>query len=298
MTDSILARLSSVPALRRGARQTKLLWKRVFFAPLHALRKPRLRAFGLEPHSAPPIAPLRLAKGCPCEEGAHYCALSWGAMKDFARPSDRSRIRRALKQTAAAIGLDPYASFEAWRVQVSRLTQGKYHRSANKARRLGYASRFVGLDSYARSVHELTGSKPRRSKGLFVWAALAGPRSDLIDTKEPPWRTPCPLHGRATWGAFRTDATGETLVAFAMLVRSGDLMWVQNFIGHGAALTDGVTKMLMFDIMAWLLARSDPLTVGVRALVHGSVEEGGVGLFDWKRYLGFRPVLLDIGDAP
>jgi hypothetical protein len=50
----------------------------------------------------------------------------------------------------------------------------------------------------------------------------------------------------------------------------------------------------MFDIMAWLLARGEPATAGIRHLVHGSIEEGSVGLFDWKRYLGFQPALVDV----
>ena len=197
------------------------------------------------------------------------------------------------------VSLDQFANFDAWRAQVSKITQGKYHRSANKARRLGYASRFVGENSYARSLHELTGSKPTRSKGLLVSAAIAGPRSDLADSKEPTQSPTCPRHWRLNWGAFRADEAGrERLSCFAMLVRSGDLVWVQQFIGHGAALTDGVTKMLMFDIMQWLLERRDPCAKGARFLVHGSMEEGGVGLFDWKRYLGFKPMLLDTLDAP
>jgi len=104
----------------------------------------------------------------------------------------------------------------------------------------------------------------------------------------------CPRHWRLNCGAFQAGASGERLAAFAMLVRAGDLVWVQSFIGHGAALTDGVTKMLMFDIMEWLLARRDPCAQGVRWLVHGSMEEGAVGLFDWKRYLAFRPTILSL----
>jgi len=34
----------------------------------------------------------------------------------------------------------------------------------------------------------------------------------------------------------------------------------------------------------------------VRYLIHGSIEEGAVGLFEWKRYLGFVPMLLSLLD--
>ena len=299
VADPVLARVSSVPVIGKGARQAKLLWKRLFFWPLNGLRKPRLRKFGLAPGAALPVARLRLGADCGCSPGDHFVPLSFDAIKAFARDGEGKTFAHALSPTATIISLDGFADFDAWRATVSKLTKGKYHRSANKARRLGYASRFVGEQSYARSLYELTGSKPKRSKGVIVWAAIAGPRSDLVDTKEPmPWPT-CPRHWRINWGAFRANEAGEErLSCFAMLVRAGDLVWVQQFIGHGAALTDGVTKMLMFDILQWLLARADPCARGVRFLVHGFVEEGGEGLVDWKRYLAFRPMLLDTLDAP
>jgi len=298
MADPILARVSSVPAINKAARQTKLLWKRLFFWPLNALRKPRLQKFGLNPRSPLPIARLRLGTDCGCSPGEHFAPLTWDAIKGFARASKGQPVAQALTPTATLVDLDQFANFDAWRAKVSKITQGKYHRSANKARRLGYSSRFVGENSYARSLYELTGSKPKRSKGVLVWAAIAGPRSDLVDTGEPmPWPT-CPRHWRLNWGAFRDDGSGERLSCFAMLVRSGDIVWVQQFIGHGDALTDGVTKMLMFDIMRWLLERRDSCAKGVRFLLHGSLEEGGVGLIDWKRYLGFRPMLLETLDPP
>lgn len=298
MGNSVLARLSSVPTLSEAARSAKQLSRRIFLWPLQALRKSRLRKFGLDRRSRLPVAELRLRPDCGCGPGAHFVPLSWDAVKAFARDGAGAPVARALAPTAMAIDLDPFHDFASWRARVSALTQGKYHRSANKARRLGYASRFVGENSYARSVYELTGSKSKRSKGVLVWAAIAGPRSDLVDLKEPmPWPS-CPRHWRLNWGAFQAAGSEERLAAFAMLVRAGDLVWVQSFIGHGAALTDGVTKMLMFDIMEWLLARRDPCAQGVRCVVHGSMEEGAVGLFDWKRYLAFTPTILKIVDFP
>ena len=296
--DSILARLSRVSTLSRAAHQAKLRARRIFLWPLQALRKPRLRKFGLERRSALPIAELRLAPDCRCPHGAHFVPLSRDAVKAFTRAEVGKPVARMLAPTAMAIDLDRFPDFASWRKQVSTLTGGRYHRSANKARRLGYASRFVGTHSYARSLYELTGSKPRRSKGVLVWAAVAGPRSDLVDTKEAMAWPACPHHWRLNWGAFQAGTSRERLGAFAMLVRAGDLVWVQSFIGHGAALTDGVTKMLMFDIMEWLLARRDPCAQGVRWLVHGSMEEGAVGLFVWKRYLAFRPTILKSVDFP
>lgn len=298
MGESLLARLTRVAALRRAALAAKRLWKRTAFAPLHALRKGRLRDFGFNPNApALPVAKLRVHGGCGCRSDGYIVAMTVAAIGNLARVGPASRTRRAFAETAAIIDLARHPTQESWLAAVAKLTQGKYRRSANKARRLGYSSRLIGLESYAKSVYALTASKPRRSKGLFVWAALAGPRADLVDSKTPHWWHSCPRHGRVAWGGFRGEGARETLAAYALLVRSGDLVWIQSFIGHGDALADGVTKMLMFDVMAWLLAREDAFTQGARWLMHGSIEEGGMGLCDWKRYLGFQPTSLEVEDA-
>jgi hypothetical protein len=290
---AILARLTSSPAMRRAGRATKDIWKRLLFWPLNAARKDRFDTLGIARGADLSTAHLRLAGTCPCKPKSNFVPLTLAEVSGMARAGRRTTARR-FAPTAAVIDLDAFATFDDWRAQVSKRTSGKYHRSANKARRNGYTARIVGKDSYARSLYALTGSKLRRSKGLFVWAAIAGPWDGLVDTGAPPMTPACPWHWRTCWGAFRKTETGEELAAFAILIRAGDTVWVQRFIGHGAALTDGVTKLLMFDIMSWLLSRNEPATAAVRHLIHGSIEEGGIGLFDWKRYLGFLPAVIEV----
>lgn len=296
MTVALLSRLTRSPALRRRGRAAKTAWKQLFFWPLHAQRKSRFGVLGLAPGAQLPVAQLQLDGACACRACANFVPLTYQAIRGLTRIGTGPPRPRRWSPTAAVIDLDRLATFDDWRVPVSQRTSGKYHRSANKARRMGYASRVVGKDSYSRSLYELTGSKFRRSKGVLVWAAFAGPWDGLVDTGSPPQPPACPRHWRICWGAFRATEQGEQLAAFAILIRAGDVVWVQRFIGHGAALTDGVTKLLMFDIMQWLLARGGPDTTGIRWLMHGHIEEGGVGLFDWKRYLGFVPMALDVTD--
>jgi hypothetical protein len=292
MAIPVLGRLTRSVGIRRAGRAVKSAWKRTFFWPLHSARKARFETLGITRPAMLELAELDFAPSCNCKAGANFVPLSREAVRGFALSDGRRTLARRFSETAAIIDLQSFASFDEWRVGVSQRTSGKYHRSANKARRLGYTSRRVGKDSYAQSLYQLTGSKLRRSKGLVVWAAIAGPRADLIDTKAAEILPTCARHWRICWGSFSGNTDGEQLAAFAMLIRAGDTVWVQRFIGHGAALTDGVTKMLMFDIMAWLLKRDEPATQGVRYLLHGSIEEGAAGLFDWKRYLGFQPMLL------
>lgn len=289
-----------IPAAKRASRKAKHAARRVFAWPFNGLRKNRLDKYELPPGAPLPIAELDLERDCGCRSRDHMVRLT----DEELRPLTGSRRWASFAPTPVAIEMDRYPDFMAWRRVVSRNTDGKYHRSANKARRLGYATRVVGLKSHARSLHALTGSKPRRSKGILVWASLVDPAPDLVDTHAPPKPPTCPRHWRISWGVFRpTEDGGETLSAFAILIRAGDVVWIQRLLGHGEALADGVTKMLMFDIMEWMLARREPCTQGIRHVVHGFVEEGSVGLFDWKRYLAFTPRELrlrasDPGEAP
>lgn len=293
----MLSRLRASPRLRRLVPVVKRFWRQATFWPLYARRKTRFSALGVAAGAMPAAALLHLEADCACVMQSSFVALTWNNICEFGRAGRRSALQQRLSPTAAVISLNDFPDFDAWRIGVSRATQGKYHRSANKARRLGYVSRMVGLHSHRRSIYELVGSKVRRSKGLFVWEALMRPPADFQDTGEPARAPVCPRHWRQCWAGFRVTDEGEKLTAFAIFIRAGNLLWVQRFVGHGEALTDGVTKMLIFDIMQYVLARDTPDTRGIDYLLHGYVEEGGAGLFNWKRYLGFKPMYLDVRAA-
>ena len=292
----MLGQFITSTTFRRTAPTVKRWWRRAFFWPLYAKRKARFPGLGQPRDERPAVALLDIEGECACKAKGNFIPLTLQNLDEFARAGAAPAIA-LLQPTATVTDLDLYANFDAWRIGVSRATQGKYHRSANKARRLGYSSRVVGLNSYRRSVHELVGSKFRRSKGLFVWESLAGPRKGLQDSGEPPRPPACPRHWRQCWAVFQKTEDGERLMAFAIFIRAGNLLWVQRFVGHADGLADGATKLLIFDIMQWVLARDEPATQGIRYLLHGYVEEGGRGLYDWKRYLNFKPMLLNVKGA-
>ena len=177
MAVALLSRLTRSPALRRRGRAAKTAWKQLFFWPLHAQRKSRFGVLGLAPGAQLPVAQLQLDAACACRACANFVPLTYQAIRGLTRIGTGPPRPRRWSPTAAVIDLDRLATFDDWRVPVSQRTSGKYHRSANKARRMGYASRVVGKDSYSRSLYELTGSKFRRSKGVLVWAAVAPPEN-------------------------------------------------------------------------------------------------------------------------
>ena len=270
---------------------------RRFFEGLHtAARRAGIKRGPFDWAARETKAQLTLEAGCPtCRDNLH-ALVAWRRLRDCAWQSD-GPIRRALKPTAMAIDLRAYPAFEDWRRAVSRETDGKYHRSAARARRTGFIARQIGVGSFPASLYAIRASKLQRSKGV-VWEAKAGPRADLGDAETPLVAPACDRHWRIDWGVLRTEPEGARMVGYASLLRAGNSAQILHFIGHGDHLADGVTKLLQFEIMAWLLAREDLCVQELEYLFYGTLEEGNAGLLDWKRYTQFAPMLIDCADAP
>lgn len=269
------------------------------FRGLHnALRRAQIARARSDWAALEGAAHLELATRCPhCADGLH-ALVAWWRLRDLGRLSDRRRFGRAFRPTATVVVLDAYPTFDDWRKAVSRETNGKYHRSANKARRLGFSACKIGVGSYSASLYAIRASKKRRSKG-DVWEAGAEPALNLADARIPLSPPACNQHWRIDWGVLQRSPDGlDRMVAFASLLRVGNSVQVSHFIGHGDHLADGVTKLLQFEIMDWLLSRNDACVHGVDYLIYGTLEEGNEGLRDWKRYMKFAPALIDCVDPP
>lgn len=258
------------------------------------LRNGRLKRFGFAPGHELPVASLRFRQKCQDAACFPVIAANAQSLEDYAKREDEGRFLDLLKLTATIVDLDLFPTYADYRRAVSKETKGKYHRSANKATRLGYYSRKLGLDAHMQGVLEIRRSKLVRSRGLVLGALLgAKPVGPDAGTKfQPP---ACPEHWRVEWGVFN-QAQPDRLFAFAMLQRTGNFINVKHFIGHADALGDGVMKILKNDIMEWILAREDICVQGARYLIHGALEEGSLGLADWRRYVRLLPCRLDFAD--
>ena len=199
-----------------------------------------------------------------------------------------SVFKNRFRATACLIDLRLYQSCAAYLAAVSKATEGKYRRSANKAKRLGYYVRPVNPASFSKSVQDIRGSKFWRSRGPMLSGFLA--RSAHVTDEEHAVEKPsCREHWTIAWGVF-SDAGGKRkMVGRAVLRRSGNVVSFDEFMGHGDLLALGITKLLMFDIMEWILDRTDPCVQGLDYCLQGSMEDGGKGLVDWKRYTQFEP---------
>ena len=263
---------------------------------INAHRKVRLQKFEHKKISMLSSAKLDFKISCGCARCDVQSATSWRLMETY-NGENRNSLLSWIKPVAAAIDLNLYPSFEDYRRAVSKETNGKYHRSANRARRLGYSTRRMGIGSFGRDHYAIRASKLNRSKGI-VWEAVVGPRDDLTNVENQYTPPVCSEHWQIDWGAFKSDDQGIRLVGFASLLRAGNQLQVLHMIGHGEALADGVTKLLMFEIMNWLLDRTESCIKGLDYFIHGTIEEGSDGLVEWKRYMKFQPMRIGCDKRP
>ena len=258
-------------------------------APLNlALKKGRIRRFENGSGGRLPVADLHFRTSCQHSACAPYVVSSADEVSKFACV-DTSKIVALFKATSAATEMDRFSTPNEYFKAVSKETKGKYNRSANKARRLGYETRLIGRDAYALSLQKIHRSMPYRSRGP-VYDAFCSSTVEYFDSAHPFEPPQCPEHWRIQWGLFHRD--DPEMKAFASLQRSGNFVCILEMIGHAEILSLGGMKLLQFDIMNSLLARSEPWAEGIRHLLHDGIEDGNRGLADWRRYVHQRPTLL------
>ena len=258
--------------------------------------KDRLYRNGLKPGAHAPRAVLRLRHGCDNPRCARHVAARWLGLRGFSRDPDISALHARIRPFAAMIPLGDFASMADYVRHVSRISDGNDRREVARGRKLGYVTRRIGPQSYPRSLDEIVRSKPVRSGGAISKAietpAPARRDGDFIDHATPVQQPRCDEHWQIDFGVFN-KADPNRMMGKATLGRSGNLIEVVFFMGHGAVLREGVMKVLMFDIMEWLLESNDPLVQGADFLMYGAVEEGADGRDKWRRYLGFRPFAIE-----
>jgi hypothetical protein len=211
------------------------------------------------------------------------------------RAEQAGRWSGLLCPTPLVLDLGRFTDFDAYHDAVSKITGGRYHRSANKAARLGYATRQIDESAFAAGMSRIRSSKVWRSHGP-VLEAIFNNHPAYGDLEIEPGTPVCHEHWTRTWGVFGPLQGGNGLVARAVLRRAGNVVLFDFFMGHADVLKEGVTKLLMFEIMKWMLDRKDPCVHGLEFAFQGVVEVGGRGILDWKRYVQFEPRCLILAD--
>lgn len=214
-------------------------------------------------------------------------------LKPFkAFPADWRDERLYYLPTATILDLSRFADFHSYEQAVSASSHGNDNRSVKKAMRLGYRTCRINQAAYRSSIDRIHRSKLFRTGGLMLDALR--PHADLADDIEREFRPPdCKNHWSVCWGAFKD----ETLAAYALLTRSGNIIRTIHVMGHHDALRDGAMKLLTFDVVRWLLEADTAIARRIHYFMYGALEHGGIGLMDWKLRLQFRPSLIDMSRA-
>ena len=191
--------------------------------------------------------------------------------------------------TAAMLDLGRFSNFDDYARAVSKGSRGNDNRSVMKAQRLGYRTRVIDQNAYQASIDRIRRSKLIRTGGVMLDAIR--PRAAVVDSGEQVVRTPdCKIHWSMCWGAFKDD----TLHAYALLTRCGNIIRTIQIMGHRDALRDGALKLLVFDIVRSLIESDAGVLNGIRYFMYGALEHGREGLWEWKLRLQFHPSLPDM----
>jgi hypothetical protein len=223
---------------------------------------------------------------------------------------------RRLCGVPAIIDLDRYPTLAAYQEVVRRHSKGGILRQVRRAAERGLYCKTFASAFYRRQRFAIDTSKRFRSGLVLASLLREPPASDFpadvteaqigaylgrppgalgprIALPKPPPPT-CPMHWEIDWGVFvREDSDepgGERLVGYILLRRTGNIVRTAGLMGDGAYLSQNVIKLLFHEVMAWLLARTDPSVLGVRYLLYGAIEHGNDGLAAWKRSFGFAPM--------
>jgi hypothetical protein len=293
VANSLLSARKATPlaVMRRRLQQLAPLIAPVRFA----LRKRRVKAvFGVGPAELPP-ATFRFRSSCHSRDCAAHVEAVASQGRICLGVDQQRRWAQLWRPTALVLDLGRFANFDAYRDAVAKITGGRYRRSANKAARLGYCVRGIDERAFAASVHRIQTSKTWRSHGP-VLEAIFFDRTLRHDNDIAPGEPACYEHWTRAWGVFGPFGDAEALVARALLRRAGNVLAVDFFMGQAELLKEGITKLLMFEIMKWVLDRKDPAARGLEFVLHGVVEIGGRGAIDWKRYTLFEPRCLVLKD--
>lgn len=135
--------------------------------------------------------------------------------------------------------------------------------------------------AYLKSVEEMGGAPTRR-----------------YDVSPPV----CVNHWSQGFGVFQHEPgymqgnqlVNERLIGYVTMGRNGDILLYSVIFGHGDHLDMGVMYLLHFDIVKWVSENLAGQTKGLKYIMYGGVQNGGAGLWQWKRTVGFKPIQLSV----
>jgi hypothetical protein len=220
-----------------------------------------------------------------------------GVFRAFTTPRFASLPRQridALKYASAIISLSRFSSMEeVWEAAKKTTSKrGNVNRMVARAARNHYFVKRFDRRLYVPDIYDVNtstdtrGGKRMRENYLQTVDEMGGYPRERYDFEMPP----CLWHAVIYWGVFVPEAgrmigeveTGDRLVGYIRLFRSGNIATYSRILGHFDHLKNGIMYLLHFSIVEDLLGGLLP---GLEYVRYGGMASRGEdgGLMRWKK---------------
>ena len=202
--------------------------------------------------------------------------------------------------TPMLIDLEPVEDFNAW--IYSR--PATYRHQFQKSERSEFAFEQYNGKNHVPDIFEINNSKEVRSGGAI--------RSNLTKSIEEMGGAPtslvalpklaCLKHWRQTFGVFipveghmqGEVELGKKMIAYISVVRYGEFALFAQIMGHGDYLAQGVVNFVAQKVVEAAITEPWGKPSGLRYLMYGGAQNGGEGLYNFKRRSGFKPYIVSM----
>lgn len=183
-----------------------------------------------------------------------------------------------------------------------------YRHQYQKSERAGYKFERMHAKNHTADIYEINTSKEVRSGGQIranltrSIEELGGLPSAWIEPVLPK----CDRHWRQLFGVFAEAAdyrqgdlvVGKRLLAYLSVVRFGEYATYTQIMGHADHLAEGVVNFIVQKFVE--LAKTEPwgTASGLRYVMYGGAQNGGEGLYNFKRRSGMTPYIVSVPYQP
>ena len=206
--------------------------------------------------------------------------------------------------TPMMIDLETVGDFTEW--IYSR--PATYRHQFQKSERAGYTFERMHVKNHTADFYEINTSKEVRSGGEI--------RANLTRSVEElgglpvRWSEPvlpkCDRHWRQLFGVFVEKADyrqgdlviGKKLLAYLSVVRFGDFATYAQIMGHADHLAEGVVNFVAQKFVELAKTEAWGSASGLRYLMYGGAQNGGEGLYNFKRRSGMTPYIVSVPFQP
>jgi hypothetical protein len=183
-----------------------------------------------------------------------------------------------------------------------------YRHQFQKSERAEFIFEQYNAKNHLPDIYEINNSKELRSGGAI--------RSNLTRSLEEMGGAPvvfspipalgCQKHWRQTFAVFAPAeghqqgdlVIGKRMIAYISVVRYGEFALFAQIMGHGDFLAQGVVNFVAQKIVEAAISEPWGKASRLRYLMYGGAQNGGEGLYNFKRRSGFTPYIVSLPFQP